>query len=447
MVTLVPNNGGRAIYSKRELSLNATLGVLLTVYVFNFLDRQIITILAEPIARELHLSDTQIGLLAGLSFALLYSALGLPIARYADRPTTDRVRVIAIAVAVWSLMTAACGLSRSFTQLLLARVGVGIGEAGGTPPAHSLITDLAPPEKRARAFAVYQLGPPLGGLIGMVLGGLLADKLGWRAAFFVVGIPGLVLALVVAALLGDPRRRLAAAPADADPAQLDPGQLDRGLSAPAAVRAILQSRAMRLLLGAAATVSFAAYSIIVWATIFFQRSYGLTAGQTGVWFGLCSGLASVGGVLLGGQIGDLHRKQGKQHLLTVAAVATMASTPMILIAVLAPGWKLSMALFFPAIMLIWFYVAPFYSAAQGLVPPSTRSVASAMILFTQSLIGLGLGPLVMGMASDLLKPSFGVDSLRIVLAFASLFAFAGGAMLWRARRYLPAELDRYEPIS
>lgn len=416
---------------EKRTGLNLTLGVLLVVYVFNFLDRQIVTILAEPIARDLGLSDTQIGVLTGLSFALLYSTLGLPIARFADRPKTDRVKLIAVAVAIWSIATALCGGARSFLQLAIARVGVGIGEAGGTPPAHSLITDVAAPEKRARAFAIYQLGPPIGGLIGMVLGGYLAGTLGWRLAFVVVGLPGLVLAVLVVLLLRDPRRSGGAA------ARI------QALPLGEALRQILASRAMRLLLTTAGLASFATYGVLIWTTIFFQRSHHLTPAETGLWFGLVNGIGSILGVWLGGQIGDRHRARGKQHLLTVPAIAQALSVPFLLAALSVPDWRLSMVLFFPAIVLNWLYVAPYYSAVQGLVPPAARAVASAAILFMQNLIGLGLGPVLLGYCSDLLKPSYGAESVRYVLFIAGLVSLLAGVFLWRARKHLPAELDRY----
>ena len=420
---------------RQDKRLGLTLGVLLVVYIFNFLDRQVATILAEPIARDLHLSDTQIGLMTGLSFALLYTALGLPIARLADRPASNRVRMIAMAVAIWSVMTALCGLTRSFAQLLACRVGVGIGEAGCTPPAHALISDQTPPDRRARAFAIYQLGPPLGGLIGMVMGGLLADHMGWRTAFLVVGIPGLLLAVLVLALLRDPRTdRVAQADADAPAA----------LSMRDALRAIWASQVMRLMLATAAFASSANYGVMIWGTIFFQRSHGLTPGQTGVWFGLVNGIGSGLGVWLGGQLGDWQRrKHGKQRLLHWSAIGLIASSPLLLAALLVPDWRLAMVLFLPSILLAWLYVAPYYSAAQGLVPPASRAMASATILFVQNLIGLGLGPLLLGICSDLLKPSLGPESVRSVLFIGSSFGVIGGLLLLRASRHLPAELDRH----
>jgi MFS family permease len=417
---------------RKGSALGLTLGVLLVVYVFNYLDRQIVAILAEPIAKDLGLSDTDIGVLTGLSFALFYSALGIPIARFADRPRTDRVKLMAGALAVWSLATALCGASRTFVQLLIARVFVGVGEAGGTPPAHSLITDLTTPENRARAFGLYQLGPPIGGLIGMVLGGFLADSVGWRMAFVIVGVPGILLAVVVVVLLRDPRR--AGRAEAAAPAALPFGE---------AFRLIWNSRAMRLLLLVAGLASFATYGIAIWTTIFFQRSHGLTPSETGLWFGLVSGLASILGVWLGGQIGDRHRQKGKQHLLTVPAVSLVLGVPFLLAALTVPDWRLAMVLLFPATVLNWIYVAPYYSSVQGLVPPAGRATASASILLTQNLIGLGLGPVLLGYCSDLLKPTYGSESVRYVLFIAGLVSLVAGALLWRTRKYLPEELDRY----
>ena len=198
------------VLTRARQSTRVMLWALLVVYVFNFLDRQIVNILAEPISRDLDLSDTQIGLMTGLAFALFYTVLGLPIARYSDRATTDRGRLIAAALAVWSAMTVLCGFAQNFIQLLAARVGVGVGEAGCTPAAHSLIADRVPAARRASAMAFYALGIPLGSLLGMMIGGYLADEIGWRKAFLFVGAPGVVLALVVVLLIGDTGRKASA---------------------------------------------------------------------------------------------------------------------------------------------------------------------------------------------------------------------------------------------
>lgn len=410
-----------------------TISILLLVYILNFLDRQIVGILAQPIAKDLGLSDLQIGLMTGLAFALFYTGLGIPIARYADRPSTSRVKLIAVCLAVWSAMTALCGAAGSFLQLFLARVGVGIGEAGGTPPAHSLISELSPPEKRASALSFYQLGPPVGGLIAMVLGGFLADSIGWRWAFVVVGAPGIVLALVVFVLLRDPRSE-GGLPQAAPAAQSNFRD---------AFAQIWASRANRLILASVAFAATANYGMLIWGPIFIQRSFGISASQTGLWFGLANGIGSALGVWYGGQLGDRMLKRGKQHLMTAPAIALALSSPLLVAGMLVSDWHVAVLLFFPAIGLMWLHVGPTYSAVQGLVPPSSRATASASILLMQNLFGLGLGSPLIGKLSDHLKPEFGADSVRWVLAvLVGVATLAAAVLQWRSRKYLPAELDR-----
>ncbi|MFN5822834.1 MAG: spinster family MFS transporter, partial [Sphingomonadales bacterium] len=227
-------------------TLRITLWVLLVVYIFNFLDRQIVNILAEPIKRDLGLSDTQIGLMTGIAFAAFYTFLGIPIARYADKPTTNRVRLISVALVIWSGMTALCGMAQNFVQLLLARIGVGVGEAGCTPAAHSLIADLAPPEKRASAISFYSLGIPIGSLLGMLIGGLVADAYGWRTAFLVAGLPGILLAVIVLVVLRDPRFS----------AQMQAATPKPAISTQEALKEILKSRAFVLMAIAGAAAAF-----------------------------------------------------------------------------------------------------------------------------------------------------------------------------------------------
>jgi MFS transporter, Spinster family, sphingosine-1-phosphate transporter len=420
--------------SKTDNGLRLTLYVLLLVYILNFLDRQIIGILAQPISQDLGLSDTQLGLMTGLAFAIFYTGLGIPIARFADRPKTDRVTLVTVCLAVWSGMTVLCGATGNFWQLFLARMGVGIGEAGGTPPVHSLISELAPPEQRASALALYQLGPPIGGLIGLVLGGYLADTLGWRWAFVIVGAPGILLALVVRMLLRDPRRL----PDYAAPAEAAQTGFVK------AFRSILATRAIRLILLAQCFAAVANFTILVWGPTFFQRSHGLTVSQTGLWFGLANGIGSALGVWFGGKLGDRMRQAGKQHLLTAPALSIALAGPLLFAGLMIGDWHASMWLMFPAIGLLWLQVAPTYSAVQGLVPTTSRATASATILLIQNLFGLGLAVPLVGWLSDRYKPEYGADSVQVVLAPVSLgVTLVAGALLWRARRYLPEELDRW----
>jgi MFS transporter, Spinster family, sphingosine-1-phosphate transporter len=416
-------------------SVRLTLGFLLTVYIFNFIDRQIVNILAEPIARDLNLSDTQIGLMTGLAFALFYTVLGIPIARFADRPDTNRPRLIAVALALWSAMTALCGLAQNFWQLLLARIGVGVGEAGCTPPAHSLISDIVPAEKRASALAFYSLGIPVGTLLGMVIGGLLADYLGWREAFVVVGLPGVVLALVVWFVLRDPRRSdvAAAMAGKRQPAALPLGQ---------AVAEVMRSRAFVLLVIAGSAASFLSYGKTTWTTIFFQRTHDLTAGQTGLWFGIIGGVGGIIGTWLGGYLADRFGATNRRHVLSAPAIGMALAVPIAIAAYHAPSWPLALALIFVPQVCNSLYYGPCYSAAQGLVPIKARAIAAASLLFFQNLIGLGLGPLFFGMLSDMLHPTYGADSVRYVLYGAAVLGLVPAFFFWRCSLHLDAELDR-----
>ena len=419
--------------AKDGARLRLTINVLLVVYVLNFLDRQIVGILAQPIAKDLHLTDFHIGMMTGLAFALFYTSLGIPIARFADRPSTSRVKVIAACLVVWSAMTAVCGAAQTFVQLFLARVGVGIGEAGGTPPAHSLIAEMASPEKRASALSLYQLGPPLGGLIAMVMGGYLADSIGWRWAFVVVGAPGILLSLVVLTLLRDPRT---------DGSRPDAAKVPQSTLGEAFAH-IWASRANRLILLSVAFAATANFGMLIWGPIFLQRSFGLSAHVTGLWFGLANGVGSGLGVWYGGNLGDRLIKRGKQHLMSGPAICLALCCPLLVAGLLVPDWRLAVLLFFPGIGLMWLHVGPAYSAVQGLVPITSRATASAAILLMQNLFGLGLGSPLIGKLSDHFKPELGVDSVRYVLVvLVGVVTLAAAALQWRSRKYLPEELDR-----
>ncbi len=416
-------------------AVRTTLWILLIVYIFNFIDRQIVNILAEPIARDLKLSDTQIGLMTGLAFALFYTALGLPIARYADRPTTNRPRLIAVALATWSAMTALCGMAGNFVHLLLARIGVGVGEAGCTPPAHSLISDLVPPERRSSALAFYALGIPIGTLLGMLIGGFLADWIGWRRAFLVVGLPGVALALVVVWFLKEPRHRAGIASRTASNAAPT-------LSMFAAMRSLMQSRAFVLLVAAGSAAAFLSYGKTTWTTIFFQRTHGLTPGEVGFWFGIVNGAAGIAGTFLGGWLADKYGAANRRHVLTAPAVGMAVAAPIAFLAYQASSWPVALALLVLPTLLNSLYYGPTYSSAQGLVPLRARAVASATVLFFQNLIGLGLGPLFFGMLSDLLQPAYGEDSVRYVLYGAAFLGLIPAFFFWRCSLRLNEELDQ-----
>ena len=415
-------------------SVRVTLWILLVVYIFNFIDRQIVNILAEPIRLELGLSDTEIGLMTGLAFALFYTVLGLPIARFSDRPSTNRPWLIGGALAIWSTMTALCGMAQNFAQLLLARIGVGVGEAGCTPPAHSLIADLVEPAKRSSALAFYALGIPIGTLLGMLIGGFLADTVGWRNAFLIVGLPGILLAGIVFYALKDPRRT--------GMIQQSPAAGTPQMSMATALKTMFASRAFVLLVTAGSAAAFLAYGKVTWITIFFQRTHGLTPGETGFWFGLVNGGAGIAGTVLGGYLADRFGARNRRHVLTAPAIGMVISIPFALLAFWTANWSLALVLLIIPTLCNSLYYGPTYSSVQGLVPLRARAIAAAVLLFFQNLIGLGLGPLFFGMLSDALQPTYGEDSVRYVLYGATFLGLLPAFFFWRCSLRLNEELDQ-----
>ncbi len=430
---IAPQASGSAADMVSAKAPRVMLWTLMIIYIFNFLDRQIVSILAEPIKREFDLSDTQLGLMTGLAFALFYTLLGIPIARYADRSTTNRVKLIAWSVAIWSAMTMACGAARTFPQLLLARVGVGVGEAGCTPAAHSLITDSVPAEKRSSAIAFYGLGIPIGSLLGMVIGGGLADAYGWRAAFYVVGMPGLVLAVIVPFLIKEPRRAGMVAGDVMPKAKL---QVPVG----EALRELATSRCFVLLCLAGGLIAFLSYGKTVWVSVLFIRNFGLTPGETGLYLGVSLGVASMIGTWGGGKLADHFGKRDRKHLLTGPAFAIALAAPLLFIAYSVSDWRVALAvLILPTAMNIMYY-GPVYACVQGLVRPELRAMAASVMLFSQNLIGLGLGPLLFGMMSDAFRPYAGEDSVRWVLYGAAWLGLIPAFLFWRASLRLTREL-------
>lgn len=408
------------------------LWVLLIVYILNFLDRQIVNILAEPIARDLKLSDSDIGLMTGLAFALFYTFLGLPIARYADRPSTNRVGLISVSLAIWSGMTVLCGMAQNFVQLLLARIGVGVGEAGCTPAAHSLITDAVEPAKRSSAIAFYGLGIPIGSLLGLIVGGIVNDLWGWRIAFMVVGVPGLLLAFMVPMFIKEVRAR------GADTAATTGAS--GALSIGQALREVFSTRAFVYIAIAASFTAFLGYGKGVWALILFQRSHGLSAGETGLLLGVALGIAGILGTWLGGYFADRFGKTDRRHMLTTPAIGMAVAAPILFLGYAVTEWHVAIALLFVPTVLNAAYYGPTFACVHGLVQPEARAMASAVMLFLQNLIGLGLGPLLFGMASEELKPTLGTESVRYVLYGAAWLGLIPAFFFWRASLRLGKEL-------
>ncbi|WP_309089525.1 MFS transporter [Phenylobacterium sp.] len=429
-MTTASNQAERPEAAISQGRVTIVLWVLMLFYALNYVDRQIVGILAEPIAKEFGLSDTQIGVMTGLAFAAFYAGLGIPLARLADNPKTNRVVLLSVCLALWSGMTALCGLAQNYAQMLLGRIGVAVGEAGCMPGAHSLIADMVPPERRSSAIAFFGVGQPVGVLLGMVLGGILADAYGWRTAFLVVGLPGVALALVALKLVPEPRRVLGKAAAAAAP-RATVGQ---------AIAEIIRSPAYLFMLGAGSVMAFVTFGQGVWIAIFLQRTHELTPGQTGLWLGLLSGGLGIVGMVVGGWAADRFATRSPRHQLTPVVVSLLIALPLQLLAVTVGDWRLAILLFGLVAGCQAFYFGPGWGLVQGLVSPPARATAAAVKLFVQAVLGLGVGPLLFGAISDILKPSYGDESVRMVLLFASFIFLVPALCYWLASRSLEREL-------
>lgn len=423
-------SGGLAITNPKIM-----LFALLLVYILNFLDRQIVNILAEPIKGELGLSDTQLGLLAGPAFAVFYAVLGIPIARYADNAKTNRVWLISICLAIWSAMTAICGVAQNFVQLALARIGVGVGEAGCTPAAHSLIADSVPPEKRSSAIAFFGLGIPIGGLLGLIIGGVVNDQYGWRIALMLVGTPGILLAFLLPLLIRDPRRC-------ADSAHFNTAEspVKAKLSIKDAVREVFASKAYLYVFIAASFTAFLSYGKGLWTISFFIRSHGLSTTEAGLAMAVALGISGIIGTWLGGKMADVFGKRDKRHILTLPAIGMAIAAPILFAGYWAEDWRIAVALLILPTILNSAYYGPAYGCVQGLVRPEARAIAASLVVFGQNLIGLGMGPLLFGMLSDWLQPMAGDESVRWVLYGAAWLGLIPAFFFWRASLRLNAEL-------
>jgi predicted MFS family arabinose efflux permease len=412
------------------------LGMLLVVYVFNVVDRQILSILMEPVRLELGLSDTQLGFLSGIAFALFYATLGIPIARLADR--TSRTGVIAVCLALWSGMTALCGLAQNFWQLLLARIGVAVGEAGGSPPSHSLIADYFRERERATALGIFALGVPIGTMFGLFIGGWVNQWLGWRVSFMVVGVPGVLLALLVWFSVREPRRalppqaRMVGTPSGAAP------------SMPEVLRFFWSQRSLRLLALASAVHAFAFLGLLQWYPVFFIRSHGLTTGEIGTYMALVVGLFGGIGTFFGGYLADRLAVRDLRWYLWLPMLATGLATPFFVGVFLVQEYWLAFAFMVAPTLLLNVNLGPIFSMTQGLVPPLMRATAAAVLLFAINIIGMGLGPQFAGILSDLLQPAFGAESLRYALLVLSMFTLLSAAIYGLASRWLRDDLSRAE---
>ena len=387
--------------------------MLCLVYVLNFLDRQLLSILAKPIQDDLHVTDGQLGRIGGLYFAMFYCLISIPVGWLADR--TNRVRVLSFACALWSAATIACGVAATYPQLVAARMAVGVGEAGGVPPSYAILSDYFPPGKRGMALGLFNFGPPIGQALGVAFGASIAASYSWRSAFVVLGAAGVVTALLVLGLVGEPVR----------------GGLDsaQGTSSPAtnaagfrATIAMFFSRPELVLVSlACGATQFVTYASLNFTTLLLMREKGMSLREVAVYYALLIGVFVCAGMYVSGSLIDRFAPRYKQAYGLVPATALALAIPFFVGFVWAPTWPLALAFLAVPTFLNYFYLSPCVAFVQEAVRPHERVLSGALLLLVMNLIGLGLGPTYLGAVSDLLRPSHPNNSLQ--LAFYTLAPF------------------------
>jgi predicted MFS family arabinose efflux permease len=407
--------------------------MLFAIYALNFLDRQVINVLGESIKRDLHISDARLGLLMGTAFALFYSTLGLPIARLADR--THRVNIIAVSLLLWSGFTVACGLAGSYLQLFLCRLGVGIGEAGGTPPSQSLISDHFPHQRRALALAVFNTGPSAGGFLGYLIGGYAGEWLGWRTAFLIAGAPGLLAALLLKLTVKEPVR----------------GRVD-GLERQAlqvaplgqTIRSLLRRPSYLWLITGSSFAIFSVYVAGAWLPSLFIRLHGFSAHEIGRWLALSAGLGGVIGSLGGGVAATLLKRRWARGELWLTIVCCALVSPLLLTTVRSHETGVALAAMFLLYVFAWVWIGPTSALIQRVVPIRARSLAVGCMLFLSNATALAFGPTLVGLASDALRATRGPESLRVAMSWAALAGLLAAFSYLMASVYVVRDAQRFD---
>lgn len=428
------STSGGAIPSHNPYSSNSkswyALCLLTVVYSFNFIDRQLLAILQESVKADLSLSDTQLGLLTGFAFAIFYVTAGIPIARWADR--ANRRNIVSLSLFIWSFMTALSGMVQNYAQLLAARVGVGIGEAGGSPPSHSMISDIFPPNRRATAIGFYSMGVSIGILFGFLAGGWLNEFFGWRMAFLVVGVPGIVLAIVLRFTLAEPLRGI------------HDGGETQGETVPfGEVLSVLwrQVTFRHIAIGAGLN-AFCGYATANWTASFMIRSHGMSTGELGTWLSLIIGVGGAIGVFGGGLLADRLSDRDKRWYVWLPAIAGFAIVPFMASIYLVDGPYAALGLSIIPGLLFQVYLGNTIATTHALVGPRMRATASAVLFLIINIIGLGGGPWAVGLLSDTLAPTLGAESLRNAMLYLlpPVMAWSACHYYW-ASRTLRADLE------
>ena len=400
----------------------AVLSVLCFVYVLNFLDRQLLAILAKPIQDSLHISDGQLGLIGGLYFAFFYCFIAVPVGWFADK--TNRVTVLSLACAIWSAATMACGFATTYPQLVVARMTVGFGEAGGVPPSYALITDTFPPGRRGTALGIYNLGPPIGAALGIAFGGAIAAAFDWRYAFITIGTVGLITSAALRLFMHEPVR-----------GRFDPSDARRVKSGFRETLRMFFSRRTLMLaaLGSGAT-QFITYGMGNFATLFLMREKGMTLREVAVYYALVAGVGMGAGMVVSGRVIDRLTKRSRAAYGTVPALSLVFALPFYVAFVWAPTWRLGLIFLAVSMMLNYFYLSSSVALVQEEVKPDQRVMSGALLLLVMNFIGLGLGPTYVGAASDWFAARGVAHALQVALY--TLTPFYGIAILiffWLAR--------------
>jgi MFS family permease len=406
----------------------------------NFVDRVILGVLVPPIKAELHLTDTQLGLLGGTAFALFYTGLGIPIGWLADR--ANRVWIITLAVTLWSGFTALCGSVQNFAQLFMARLGVGVGEAGGVAPSYSLVADYFPPAQRARALAVYAFGIPIGSALGLLLGGLIAAWVNWRVAFVTVGAAGLLAAPLLKLTVREPPRGALDQLHGTDATTTMAHRQARAAPGIGAVFSLLLRKPSfwGLSLGGACS-SIMAYGALFWLPSFFIRSFGMSLVEVSVFYSALTLVGGIAGIWLGGVLADRYGSVHRSAYALVPAVAFLLTVPFYAVGVLAPSFSWASAIFVIPIALALVWLGPTTAAIQHLVPPEMRAVASAIFLFVNNLIGLGCGSLLIGALSDAMSVRYGADALRYAILAGTGFYLLAALLFYLSSKRLERDWE------
>ncbi|KZZ61519.1 MFS transporter [Oleiphilus sp. HI0125] len=409
---------------------NYVLFMLTMAYAFNFIDRQILVILQESIKQELLLSDAQLGLLTGIAFAFFYVMMGIPVARLADKWV--RRNIMSIAISTWSFFTAISGFAQNYTQLLLARIGVGVGESGCSPPAHSMISDMYPAEKRGTALSIYSLGINIGVLFGFLLGGWINEFFGWRVAFIVVGVPGILIGILIQTTIKEPIRG----------ARDAIEKVEDAVSFKESIKTLWSKKSFRHISLGASCLALIAYGSAIWFAPYTLRNFDIQTGELGTWLALISGILGGAGTLYGGYLADKKGVQDKRWYIWIPAVSAAIALPFLFLVYMLDELYLVLCLFAIPATMATVYMGPSLAMVQGLVNVRMRALASAILFFAINILGLGLGPVLVGIISDQLSADFGTRSVGYaVLGVSVVFSIIAIWQFLAAGKYINEEME------